>query len=155
MAATGLPRNRDFNCAEQEGVGFCQVTHRRGVRWTTADGYVRPAMKRPNFTLLSGARVLKVRTTGGLAHGIEVEHRGRHEVHHAEREIVLSAGAFNTPQILMLSGIGPADHLTELGIDVVVDNPNVGQHLMDHPLYVTNFETTAGGTLAEAERRSS
>ena len=87
------------------------------MRWTTADGYVRPATKRPNFTLLSDAQVLKVRMVGdGRADGIEVEHRGRREFHRAEREIVLSAGAFDTPQLLMLSGIGPADHLAEHGI---------------------------------------
>ena len=151
MVAAGLRRNGDFNGAEQEGVGFYQVTHRRGMRWTTADGFVRPALKRPNFTLLADAQVMKVRISDGRADGIEVEHRGRREFHRAGREVILSAGAFNTPQLLMLSGIGPADHLAEHDIDVVVDNPNVGQHLMDHPLYVSNFETTATGTLAEAE----
>ncbi|WP_183092945.1 GMC family oxidoreductase [Nocardioides stalactiti] len=151
MVATGLARNPDFNGASQEGVGYYQVTHRKGERWTTADGYVRPAAKRANFTILAGAHVLGVRVRDGRAVGIEVEQGGRRTFHRAEREVVLSAGAFNTPQLLMLAGIGPADHLREHGIDVVVDNPNVGQNLMDHPLYVANYETTAAGTLAEAE----
>ena len=151
VAATGLPRNDDFNGADQVGVGYNQVTHRSGVRWTTADGYVRPARKRRNFTLLTGAQVSRVRISGGRAVGVEVQRDGRPELYRAAREVVLSAGAFNTPQLLMLSGIGPADHLAEHGIAAVVDNPNVGAHLMDHPFYLTNFETTASGTLAKAE----
>lgn len=79
MAASGLPRHRDFNAAEQEGVGFYQVTHRKGMRWTTADGYVRPAMRRPNFPVLSETRVMKVRISDGRADGIEVERRGRRD----------------------------------------------------------------------------
>jgi len=151
MVAAGMPRNPDFNGAEQEGAGHYQVTHHRGMRWTTADGYVRPALKRPSFTLLSDAQVMGVRISGGRADGVEVERHGKRELYRAEREVVLSAGAFNTPQLLMLSGIGPADHLAQHGIDVLVDNPNVGQHLMDHPLYVANYETSARGTLAEAQ----
>jgi choline dehydrogenase len=151
MAATGAPRNDDFNGAVQEGTGFYQVTHRRGQRWTTADGYLTPARGRANLTVLSEAHVHRVRIVGGRAVGIDVERDGRIERHDCGREVVLSAGAFNSPQLLMLSGIGPADHLTEHGIDVIVDNPNVGAHLMDHPMYLVNFETTAKGTLAGAQ----
>jgi len=151
MVATGLPRNDDFNGAEQVGAGYNQLTVRRGVRWTTADGFVRPARKRPNFTVLDRTHVLRLRIVAGRVVGVEVERDGKQEFLAADREVVLSAGAFNTPQLLMLSGIGPADHLAEHGIQTVVDNPNVGAHLMDHPLYLCNFETTAKGTLAEAE----
>ncbi|HET7689202.1 MAG TPA: GMC family oxidoreductase N-terminal domain-containing protein [Nocardioidaceae bacterium] len=149
MVATGIPRNDDFNGAEQLGAGFNQVTHKRGSRWTTADGFL--ADKRPNLTVLTHAHVLKLVIENGRVTGVDIERDGRRETHRADREVVLSAGAMNTPQILMLSGIGPADHLAEHGITVVVDNPNVGAHLMDHPLYLLNYETTATGTLAEAE----
>ncbi|MFJ9389610.1 GMC family oxidoreductase [Nocardioides sp. NPDC101246] len=151
IESTGLPRNDDFNGAWQVGVGYSQVTHKKGMRWTTADGYVRPAMKRPNFTLMTGTHVQRLRIIGSRVVGVEVERDGSWEFISAEREVVLSAGAFNTPQILMLSGIGPADHLRQHGIMTIVDNPNVGAHLMDHPFYLANFETTAKGTLAGAE----
>jgi choline dehydrogenase-like flavoprotein len=151
MVETGMPRNRDFNGAEQVGAGLYQVTQRRGSRWTTADGYVSPARKRPNFTVWTGATVHHLRLDGGRVTGVEVEREGRRETVYARHEVVLSAGAFGTPQLLMLSGIGPADHLRELGIEVVVDNPNVGDHLMDHPMYMVNYETTAPGNLAGAE----
>lgn len=150
--AAGMARNDDFNGATQEGAGFYQVTHKRGQRWTTADGYVEPARKRPNLTVLTEAYVLRLATDGGQVTGVEVDEGGRRTTYRAIREVVLSAGALNTPQLLMLSGIGPADHLREHGIDVLVDNPNVGGHLMDHPMYCVNFETSASGTLADAEK---
>lgn len=151
MIATGMPRNDDFNGAEQIGVGLNQVTQKRGMRWTTADGFVTPARKRPNFTVLTGAHVHRLHIEDGRAVGVEATRAGRQDFYRADREVVVSAGAFNTPQILMLSGIGPADHLTQHGIRVVVDNPNVGSHMMDHPFYAANFETTARGTLAKAQ----
>lgn len=150
-AATGLARNDDFNGAEQEGTGFYQVTHKRGSRWTTADGYVTPAAKRPNVTVLTDTHVRKVVIADGQAIGIEAEVDGATVLLSCDREVVLSAGALNTPQLLMLSGIGPAEHLAEHGIETIVDNPNVGAHLMDHPMYLVNAETTAKGNLAEAE----
>jgi choline dehydrogenase-like flavoprotein len=151
MTETGLPRNDDVNGAEQVGVGFSQVTQRRGMRWTTADGFVTPALKRANFTLFTDTHVHRLRIETGRAVGVEVVRAGRQEFHLADREVVVSAGAFNTPQLLMLSGIGPADHLAQHGIRVVVDNPHVGSHMMDHPFYAANFETTARGTLAKAQ----
>ncbi|WP_028660837.1 GMC family oxidoreductase [Nocardioides insulae] len=150
-AATGLQRNDDFNGAAQEGTGFYQVTHKRGSRWTTADGYLAPAAKRANLTVLTEAHVHRVTLSEGRATGIEVEVDGEMHAVRCTREVVLSAGAFNTPQLLMLSGIGPAEHLAEHGIEAVVDNPHVGDHLMDHPMYLVNAETSASGTLAEAE----
>jgi choline dehydrogenase-like flavoprotein len=148
MVATGIPRNADFNGPEQLGAGLYQLTQHRGRRWTTADGYLTPG---PNLTVLTGTHVLRVRIDGGRATGVYVARGGQVEYHRAEREVVLSAGAFNTPQLLMLSGIGDAEHLAEHDIPVVVDNPHVGAHLMDHPVYILNFETTAKGTLAGAE----
>jgi choline dehydrogenase len=151
MVATGIERNDDFNGAEQLGAGLYQVSQRRGRRWTTADGYVTPARTRPNFTVLTDTHVLGVRISKGRAVGVDVERGGTREFLRAEREVVLSAGAFNTPQLLMLSGIGPADHLAAHRITAIVDNPHVGAHLMDHPLYTMNFETSARGTLDDAQ----
>ena len=121
-----MPHNDDFNGPDQLGSGLYQLTQHRGQRWTTADGYLAPAKKRPNLTVLTETHVLRLVVSGGRVTGVEVEREGRREIHRAEREVVLSAGAFNTPQLLMLSGIGPADHLGEHDIPVVVDNPNVG-----------------------------
>lgn len=152
FVATGSARNDDFNGAEQLGAGLYQVSQRKGLRWTTNDGYVKPARKRDNFMVLADTRVHRVAFEDGRAVGIVAERRdGTPGLLRAEREVVLSAGALATPQLLMLSGIGPADHLGEFGIDVVVDNDNVGSHYMDHPMYMLNFETTMSGTLAEAE----
>jgi choline dehydrogenase len=150
MVATGIPRNDDFNGSEQLGAGFYQLTQHRGRRWTTADGYLTPARRAPNLTVRIDTHVLRVRIEHGQATGVEASHGGNVEFHRAEREVILSAGAFNTPQLLMLSGIGAASHLREHDIPVVVDNAHVGAHLMDHPMYGLNFETTAKGTLAEA-----
>jgi choline dehydrogenase-like flavoprotein len=151
MEAAGLPPNADFNGAEQLGCGLYQLTQHRGQRWTTANGYLDRARKRAGLTVLTEAHALRLVIDGDRVTGVEVEQEGRREIHRAEREVVLSAGAFATPQLLMLSGIGPADHLREHGIPVVVDNPNVGGHLMDHPMYLLNVEVNAKGTLVGAE----
>ena len=151
MTSTGVEANDDFNGAEQLGTGFYQVTQRRGMRWTTADGYINPARKRRNFNVLTNTVVLRVRIENGAAVGVEAERDGQPGFIRASKEVILSAGAINTPQLLMLSGIGPADHLAEHGISVIVDNPNVGDHYMDHPMCMINVETTASGTLDEAQ----
>ncbi|HEX6473102.1 MAG TPA: GMC family oxidoreductase N-terminal domain-containing protein [Streptosporangiaceae bacterium] len=132
--AYGLPANDDFNGAEQDGVGFYQVTQRRGRRWSTADGYLRPALDRPNLTVRTDALVTNVEIDGGRAVGVRFLSGGGEERATADREVILSGGAVASPQLLMLSGIGPADHLRELGIDVVVDSPEVGRGLQDHPV---------------------
>ena len=151
MAATGLPRNDDFNGADQLGTGLYQLSQHRGQRWTAADGYLRPARGRQNVTIWTDTLAHRINFDGRRVTGVQLEREGRVETVRAEREVILAAGAFNTPQLLMLSGIGPADHVREHGVNVVVDNPNVGSHLMDHPMYMLNFETTAKGTLAGAE----
>ncbi len=152
MVATGLARNDDFNGPTQQGAGLYQVTQKRGRRWGTADGFLMPARRRKNLMILSKTLVTRVLLDGGRASGVELEGKdGRREVR-ADREVVLAAGAINTPQLLMLSGIGPADHLREHGIEVAVDQPHVGAHLMDHPMYMVNYETSAKQTLADAEK---
>ncbi len=151
MVQAGFQRNEDLNGADQLGVAFNQVTQSRGQRWTSADAFLTPARHRKNLEVLTDAHVLRVRVEGHRAIGVDVERDGRLEFLRAEREVILSAGAVNTPQLLMLSGIGPGAHLAEHGIPTFVDNPHVGSHLMEHPFYLANFETTAKGTLFGAE----
>ncbi|WP_433328131.1 GMC family oxidoreductase [Spirillospora sp. CA-294931] len=138
--AYGMPANNDFNGAEQDGVGFYQVTHKRGKRWSTAVAYLRPAMDRPNLTVVTDALATRVLIEGGRAAGVRYELRGQSVEARAEGEVVLAGGAVNSPQLLMLSGIGPAGHLREHGIDVVVDSP-VGQGLQDHPFVNAMYAT--------------
>jgi len=129
----GHPANDDFNGPAQDGFGYFQVTQRDGMRCSSAAGYLRPATGRPNLTVETGVQVHRVRMEAGRATGI-IGWRADGEVTiGAQREVILAAGAYNSPQLLMLSGIGPADLLTALGIPVVVDQPLVGQNLQDHP----------------------
>ncbi len=131
-AATGLPRNEDFNGASQEGVGIYQMTIRNARRNSAARAFLRPAMRRANVTVLTHAQATRVLFDGRSAIGVEYRHKGRLVSARAGREVILSGGAINTPQLLMLSGVGPAGHLRDHGIAVVQDNANVGQHLNDH-----------------------
>ncbi|MDX6363614.1 MAG: choline dehydrogenase [Streptomyces sp.] len=146
----GIERNPDFNGARQAGAGMFQMTAKDGKRCSAADAFLRPAMERPGVEVRTGALVRRVLIENNRAVGVEYERDGAVETVRAEQEVVLSAGAYNSPKLLMLSGIGPADHLPELGIDVVLDQPNVGEHLQDHPLTLLHWSTSAAGTLAEA-----
>jgi choline dehydrogenase len=148
--AAGHPRNDDFNGARQEGAGLYQLTQRRGRRWSAADAYVRPAQGRPGLTVRTGALATRVLVSGGRATGVEYRRGGRlHTVRAAE--VVLSGGAVNSPQLLMLSGIGPAAHLREVGVDVVHDLPGVGSGLQDHPLVPVVWHTRSGRSLFRGE----
>ena len=149
--AAGFPRNDDFNGARQEGVGTYQVTQKRGRRWSAADAYLKPALDRPNLTLRTGAQVTRVLLDGGRATGVEYLQDGRRHTAHAGSEVVLAGGAINSPQLLMLSGIGPADHLREVGVDVVSDLPGVGAGLQDHPLVPTIWHVRSGRSLTHGE----
>jgi choline dehydrogenase-like flavoprotein len=127
----GFPRNDDFNGAAQDGVGYHQTTTRKGRRCSTAVGYLRPAMQRPNLRVVTNALSEKILFEGRRAVGVEFRRGG--ELHTARaREIILCGGAINSPQLLMLSGIGPGGHLAEHGIAVVQEIPGVGQSLQDH-----------------------
>jgi choline dehydrogenase len=128
----GHKRTTDFNGATQDGVGYYQVTQKGGKRWSAAQAYLRPAMARGNVTVLTEAHTLKVVIENGRATGVAYRKDGKDEVAHAAREVVLSGGAINSPQLLMLSGIGPADHLRAHGIAVAADVPGVGGNLQDH-----------------------
>ena len=152
--AAGYPRNDDFNGATQEGVGQYQVTQKRGRRWSSADAYLHPAEDRPNLTVRTGALTTRVLVEGGRATGVEYRAGGRVHTARATREVVLSGGAINSPQLLMLSGIGPADHLREVGVDVVHDLPGVGGGLQDHPLVPVVWNVRSGKSLFRAESPS-
>lgn len=148
----GLGHSDDFNAARQEGVGLFQVTQKRGRRWSAANGYLRPAMRRPNLTVKTDALVRRVVIERERAVAVEYDRGDETVIARARGEVILSGGAINTPQLLMLSGIGAPDHLREFGIRVVADNANVGAHLQDHPVALMSWATTAKGTLAEAEK---
>ncbi|WP_099022284.1 GMC family oxidoreductase [Mycolicibacterium palauense] len=133
--------------------GFAQtaVCQRRGARWSSADGYLRPALQRDNLTVLTGAAATRVLVDDGRAVGVEIDQRGRRRVVRARREVILSAGAVNTPKLLLLSGIGDRDHLDDHGVPVVRHTPEVGRNLQDHLVVPLGFEV-AGDSLFDAER---
>ncbi|WP_189640748.1 choline dehydrogenase [Paramylibacter ulvae] len=121
----------DYNGEQQEGFGPMEQTVYKGRRWSAANAYLRPALKRKNCNLVNGL-AQKVIVENGRAVGVQIERNGRIETIRANREVILAASSFNTPKLLMLSGIGPAAHLREHGIDVVADRAGVGQNLQDH-----------------------
>ncbi len=143
-AAAGVPRNSDLSGPELEGTGHSPVTIWKGRRWHAARAYLREARKRPNLTIETKAQVHRVVVHGGQALGIEYERHGRRRAAGSRGDVVLSAGAFNTPHLLQLSGVGSADHLRELGIDTLVDSPAVGANLSEHPATLINWELAAG-----------
>ena len=124
----GIPRNLDMTGEVQDGVGFYQLTQKNYRRSSTSVAYLRPAERRPNLTVQTGAQVLRIVVDQGRATGVELAGQGVLRA----GEVILSAGAIGSPRLLQLSGIGPADHLRDLGIPVVFDQPNVGANLQDH-----------------------
>ena len=128
----GLPHNSDFNGREQEGVGLYEVTQRNGRRWSQARGYLGPAMTRPNLTVVTGAHATRILFEGDRAVGVAYVRKGRSEQTQARREVLLSAGAIQSPQLLMLSGIGDAAQLEAKGIALCKHLPGVGRNLQDH-----------------------
>lgn len=128
----GYPANPDFNGAEQEGVGMYQVTHKNGERYSAAKAYLLPNMARPNLQVITDAHATRVLMEGRRAVGVEYRQGGETKSLRASREVILSAGALLSPQLLMLSGIGPAAHLRDKGVAVVHDLPGVGANLHDH-----------------------
>ncbi|WP_102959424.1 GMC family oxidoreductase [Mangrovicella endophytica] len=131
--ASGLARKADINRPPQEGIGFLQATQRRGRRCSASRAYLWPARRRPNLRILTGAHVVRILVEGRRATGVAYERGGRIEETRAGAGVVLSAGAIASPQILMLSGIGPAAHLKDHGIEVVHDLAGVGRNFQDHP----------------------
>ncbi len=129
----GFTQTNDFNGSEQTGFGFYQTTTRAGSRSSSSEAYLKPIRQRQNLTVITHAKASRVLIENGKAVGVaySVNEKGAHEVR-AKREVILSGGAINSPQLLMLSGIGPAQHLQSHGIDVLVDAPGVGGNLQDH-----------------------
>lgn len=132
MQSLGVPFVSDLNGGHARGVGYCQTTTHRGQRCSAADAYIKPLRPDPRLTVLTGATVIRLLFDGTRATGVEYTCGGRVHKAMADSEIVLTAGAFVSPKLLMLAGIGPAQHLRELGIDVRADLPGVGQNLQDH-----------------------
>ncbi|ODT22983.1 MAG: alanine-phosphoribitol ligase [Kaistia sp. SCN 65-12] len=128
-AELGIPFNGDMTGGTQDGVGYYQLTQRNVRRSSASIAYLNPARKRPNLTIRTDAQVLRLVVENGRAVGVDLAGEG---VVRAEREVLLSSGAIGSPRLLMLSGIGPADHLTSVGVPVVFDQPGVGSNLQDH-----------------------
>jgi choline dehydrogenase len=128
----GFPRNDDFNGPTQEGAGYFQLTARNGRRCSTAIGYLRQARRRPNLAVVTNALASRILFSDRRAVGIEYRRGDATAIAHANREVILAGGAFNSPQLLQLSGLGPAAMLRSLGIDVIADMPGVGAELQDH-----------------------
>lgn len=128
----GFPANHDFNAAQQEGVGLYQVTHQNGERFSAAKAYLSPNLSRPNLHVITGAHCTRILLSGKRAVGVEYQQGGEIKQLKAAREVLLCAGALQSPHLLMLSGIGPHEHLLENGIATRHDLPGVGQNLHDH-----------------------
>ncbi|HKN56870.1 MAG TPA: GMC family oxidoreductase N-terminal domain-containing protein [Amycolatopsis sp.] len=148
--AWGLKRTDDFNGESQDGAGVYQVTCKKGRRWSTADAYLRPALSRPNLTVRTCAPATRVVFEGTRAVGVSYLDAGVEQTVRASSEVVLCGGAVNSPQLLMLSGIGPAEHLREHGIDIVAALPGVGENLHDHPACGIIWSTRGTTDLVDA-----
>ncbi|MDV7197013.1 GMC family oxidoreductase N-terminal domain-containing protein [Rhodococcus kroppenstedtii] len=149
-SAHGLSTER-ANLPTPKGMTQTMVTQKRGARFSCADAYLRPASSRPNLDVITEALVTRVVFDGTRAVGVEYERDGRRQVVRARREVILSGGAVNTPQLLMLSGVGAAAHLREHGIEVVRDVPEVGENLLDHLVSALGYGVQSD-TLFAAEK---
>ena len=129
----GIPRNDEYNGATQDGVALVQVNQKRGRRHSTNEGYLRTVHRRSNLTVMTGAHATRVVFEGSRAIGVAYVRGGREEIARADGEVLLCGGAFNSPQLLLLSGVGPAAELQGLGIEVRHDLPGVGVNLQEHP----------------------
>lgn len=142
-----MPMNRDFNGPVQEGLGAYQATQKNGERWSAAKGYLTPNLKRPNLHVITGAQASKILMEGKKATGIAYVKDGKTAEVKAAKEVILAGGAFASPQLLMLSGIGPAAELKKHGIEVLHELPGVGQNLQDHIDYVVAYKSNSRETM--------
>jgi choline dehydrogenase-like flavoprotein len=153
--AVGIPRIDDYNGPEQDGVSMFQVTQRNGRRFSCADAYLRPVLARPNLEVRTNAMVLGVEFENGRAIGVRTGTRGGgEELARADREVLLSAGAIGSPQLLLLSGVGAPEELRNAGVEVRHELPGVGRNLQDHPFVTMMWEVSDQQTLYGAERPS-
>jgi choline dehydrogenase len=150
----GIPANHDFNGAVQHGAGLYQVTQKNGSRHSASDAYLRPASHRSNLTVLTRAHATRVLIDNGRAVGIEYVRGGSIQRARAEREVILAGGAVNSPQLLLLSGIGPADEISRVGVRAIHDLSGVGRNLQDHPMVSVGYLSTKPVSLASAESLS-
>ena len=153
--AAGIPRSLDYNGPEQDGVAMFQVNQRDGRRWSAADAFLRPALKRPNLKVMTRTRVLRVEFERDRAVGVRIaggRGRGVERSIRAGREVILSAGAIQSPQLLLLSGIGSADDLRAVGVEARHNLPGVGRNLQDHPFVTLIWEVSEQNTLYGADK---
>ena len=148
----GLRRHEDFNGEAQDGASLFALNQKNGERHSAAAAYLRPVLHRPNLTVLSHALATRVLVEEGRAVGVAYQREGRESEARATREVILCAGAIGSPQLLLLSGIGPADHLRSFGLAVVRDLPGVGENLQDHPRVEVTYASREPLALADAER---
>lgn len=144
----GHRRSDDFNGAEQDGFGIYELNQRDGVRLSNSRAFLHPALVRPNLTVFADALVLKIELEGGRAVGARIVHDGQQQLVRASSEVVLCGGAVNSPQLLMLSGIGPEAHLRRMGIPVKHALPGVGHNLQDHPTVYVSHSNPGGESYA-------
>ena len=147
----GIPRSRKLGPTDLEGVRQTPVTQRRGRRWSAADAYLRPALRRPNLTVTTGAQVTRVLFDGTRAVGVAYRHGADEKIARCAREVILSGGAVNSPQLLLLSGVGPLGELARHRIKPVRELPGVGLNLQDHPVVSFLVEAVQPTTLYAAE----
>ncbi|WP_412062960.1 GMC family oxidoreductase [Rubrivirga sp. IMCC45206] len=147
----GHARNEDFNGAEQAGAGLYQLTQKGGRRASASAAFLTPARRRTNLTVWTDALAHRVVIENGRAVGVDLVHHGEPVTVRAEREVIVCGGSVNSPQLLMLSGIGPAEHLREHGIDVVADRAEVGENLHDHLIAGLHYALTSPVSLLNAE----
>jgi choline dehydrogenase-like flavoprotein len=145
----GVPRIDDYNGPEQDGLSPVQVFQKNGRRWSAADAYLRPVMQRSNLTVKTGKQVVGLALEGTRVTGVKL---AGGDVVRAERDVILAAGAIGSPQLLLLSGVGPAAHLDEVGVPVAHDLPGVGSNLQDHPYCTLVWESTAAESLYGADK---
>ena len=148
----GIPRNRDFNGATQEGAGYYQATVGKGRRWSTATAYLKPARGRRNLVVKPNAHATRIVIENGRAVGVEFRTSRGMEIARAKGEVIVSGGVYGSPQLLLLSGIGPGDHLNEMGIEVTHDLAPVGANLHDHFNSYVAWRSTKTGTFNELHR---
>jgi choline dehydrogenase-like flavoprotein len=146
-AEHGIAKTEDFNRGNNEGSSYFRVNQKSGWRWSAAKGFLKPAKRRKNLTILTHAQVEKLIIAEGRVLGVQLDHRGVQKTLYAHAEVILCAGAIGTPQILQLSGIGSGDVLAKHNIPVMLENPHVGQHLQDHLQLRTIYKVSGVPTL--------
>ena len=144
FAEAGVPLVDDYNGEDQHGAFYYQMTATGGQRCSAANAFLHPVTGRPNLRVITQAHCERVLIKDGRATGVEIVTEAGRETVHATREVILSAGAYHSPKLLMLSGIGPADHLGDMGVEVVRDSPEVGANLQDHYILTMSWRLRHG-----------